>query len=315
MKRTAYLRAMLSLVVVVAGHAAADTQTCDTLASQFEARRASLDAPQVSAALFASADGGCAALATRLLEAGASVAARDRLGGTALTHAARTGHEAVVRLLLAHGADIDIRTVEGATPLFAAVERNHAAAAQALIEAGANINLPGRAGVTPLSAAAFNGSKKVVDLLLAHGADPTVGDLSGKVPIVYAAARGFTPVVLDLLGKGADVNAVYGNRLTVLMWAAGHANDVPVDDGVALVTLLLDKGAAVDARDDRGRTALMTAAELNHAEIVGLLLQRGADPMVRDRDGKTAADLASAEQVRVALRESRPMPKGGAEGP
>ena len=58
------------------------------------------------------------------------------------------------------------------------------------------------------------------------------GDASGKTPILYAAARGFTPVVTRLLGTGIDVNAVYGNKLTLLMWAAGYANDVPVDDGV-----------------------------------------------------------------------------------
>ena len=104
-----------------------------------------------------------------------------------------------------------------------------------------------------------------------------------------------------LLAAGADVNAQYGNKLTVLMWAAGHANDVPVDDGVQLVTLLLDKGAAVEARDDRGRTALMAAAELGHADIVDLLLRKGADPRNRDTMGKSAADLASSEAIRAAL--------------
>ena len=85
------------------------------------------------------------------------------------------------------------------------------------------------------------------------------------------------------------------------MWAAGHANDVPVDDGVTLVTFLLDKGADVEARDDRGRTALMTAAELGHAEIVELLLRHGADPRDRDTAGKSALDLATAEPIRAAL--------------
>ena len=182
-----------------------------------------------------------------------------------------------------------------------AVEQDRKAAAQALVSAGAGVNLPGRGGVTPLAAAAFNGDLSLVDLLLSHGADPTLADLGGKVPIVYAAGRGFTPVVSRLLTAGADVNAQYGNKLTVLMWAAGHANDVPVDDGVQLVTMLLDKGAAVEARDDRGRTALMAAAELGHAEIVDLLLGRGADPRDRDATGKSAADLASSEALRATL--------------
>ena len=306
MRRTVSIGMALWLVGLASSSdsASADQLTCETLGGQFEARQATLEVPQVSAALFASAEGGCTDLAGRLLKAGASVSARDRLGGTALTHAARAGRDAMVRLLLEHGADPDIRTVDGATPLFVAVEQNRLAAAQALLDAGAKLNIPGRAGVTPLSAAAFNGNLQLVDLLLKHGADPTLGDLSGKVPIVYAAARGFTPVVLRLLETGGDIDTAYGNHLTVLMWAAGHANDVPVDDGVQLVGMLLDKGAAIGARDDRGRTALMMAAELDHAEIVDLLLKRGASPDVRDRDGKSAEDLASSTPVRAALAEA-----------
>ena len=289
------------LLVAASAGAAADSTTCDKLASSYEARRTTLEAPQVSATLFAAAEANCATLATHLVNEGASVAARDRLGGTALPHAARAGHAPVIRLLLARGAELNIRTVEGTTPLFVAVEQNRTAAAQALVEAGADVNIPGKGAVTPLGAAAINGNSTLIDLLLERGADPALADLGGKVPIVYAAGRGFTPVVSRLLAAGTDVNARYGNRLTVLMWAAGHANDVPVDDGVQLVTMLLDRKAEVDARDDRGRTALMTAAELGHAEIVGLLLKHGADPNARDLAGKKAADLTSAEPVRALL--------------
>jgi uncharacterized protein len=121
------------------------------------------------------------------------------------------------------------------------------------------------------------------------------------VPIVYAAARGFAPIVIRLLATGADINATYGNDLTLLMWAAGYADDVPIDDGVALVGLLLDKGAALDAQDDRGRTALMTASELGHGEVVDLLLRRGARTDIRDKAGKSAADLTSVEAIRAKL--------------
>ena len=229
--------------------------------------------------------------------------ARDRTGGSALTHAARGGHEAVVRVLLAHGAAIDLRTVEGAAPLYVAVEQNRARAAAALVEAGANVNLPGRAGVTPLAAAAYNGNLSLVDLLLVHGAEAGARDVSGKTPILYAAARGFAPIVTRLLETGIAINATYGNQLSLLMWAAGHANDVPVDDGVQLVALLLDKGAAIDAADDRGRTALMTAAALGHEEVVAFLRRRGASVTLRDKAGRTAADLAASEPIRTLLRD------------
>ena len=86
---------------------------------------------------------------------------------------------------------------------------------------------PGRSGVTPLAAAAFNGKDRLVALLLAHRADPLALDSTGKSPIVYAAARGHRAIVDRLLGAGVPVDTRHGNGLTALMWAAGHANDVP----------------------------------------------------------------------------------------
>ncbi len=75
-------------------------------------------------------------------------------------------------------------------------------------------------------------------------------------------------------GVAADTR--YGNELTALMWAAGHDEGVGSRAAGAVIALLLDRGAPVDAADNRGRTALMMAAELGDAAVVELLL--GAAP-------------------------------------
>jgi len=59
--------------------------------------------------------------------------------------------------------------------------------------------------------------------------------------------------------------------------------------------------ARLDDADDRGRTALMIAAELGHAAVVELLIKHGASTALRDHAGKTALDLATNEAVRRKL--------------
>jgi len=85
------------------------------------------------------------------------------------------------------------------------------------------------------------------------------------------------------------------------MWAAGHANDVPDADGVRTTALLLARGARLNEVDNRGRTALMIAAELGHADIVKLLLAHGAATDSKDNEGHTAIDLADPA-VRPSLQ-------------
>ena len=89
------------------------------------------------------------------------------------------------------------------------------------------------------------------------------------------------------------------------MWAAGYEDGVGVPAAVSVVDLLLNSGAPLDAVDDRGRTALMIAADLGHDEMADLLIQRGADRNVRDRAGKTALDLAANDNVRRTLALAR----------
>jgi uncharacterized protein len=85
------------------------------------------------------------------------------------------------------------------------------------------------------------------------------------------------------------------------MWAAGHADNAPEAESLRSVSLLLERGAKVNARDDRGRTPLMIAAGLNHTEIARALIAAGADVSLRDRAGKSAADLAATEDTRAVV--------------
>jgi ankyrin repeat protein len=83
-----------------------------------------------------------------------------------------------------------------------------------------------------------------------------------------------------LLDAGADANAPDPAGDTPLMNVArvGRAD---------AVTLLLDRGATIDAADGTyQQTALMVAVRENHPDIVKLLIARGASVNARTRVGR-----------------------------
>ena len=280
---------------------AADSDRCQELGRLFEIAKPQITAIEVSLMLFSAVDGNCIAMATELLDYGASVDARDRFGARPLSHAARFGHLPMVDLLLARGAPINARNLAGATALYVAAERGHTSIAQRLIERGADVKLAGRSGISPVAAAAYAGDDAIVEALLGRGADERAPDETGKPPIVYAAAGARLDIVKRLLARNVDLNAHYRNDLTLLMWASGPDEKAPEAQAIKVVSYLLDAGAHIDDRDDRGRTALMIAAEGGRAEIANLLLARGADPSLKDKAGKRAADLTVLSSLRERL--------------
>ncbi len=92
--------------------------------------------------------------------------------------------------------------------------------------------------------------------------------------------------IIDLLLEaGADVNARMVGGTSVLMFAVLFS-EVPI------VEKLLQKGADVNARDDNDPTVLMAAVSKSSAAMVTLLLQAGADINAKDNTGKTALTYA-----------------------
>ncbi len=276
--------------------------TCGWLRGRIAQAESQLNPARLNSFLFRAADEGCTTIVRELLDRGASVFARDRVSNTALLYAAHSGHKELVELLLDRGADINHANLDGSTALARAIARRRHDVARLLLERGASTAGLAPHGSTLLATAAFEGDEQLVRVLLDHHSDPNEPDGTGKGPLVYAAAKGLTPIVQLLLDAGADVNRVYAHNLTALMWAAGYPNIVTAQDGLATAELLVAQGASIHAVDDRGRSALMIAAERGHAEMVKWLMEHGADAALRDKQGKTAAELASDAAVLAALQ-------------
>ena len=97
------------------------------------------------------------------------------------------------------------------------------------------------------------------------------------------------------LKNGADVDFIDydgqgGSETFALKLAAAS-------DNVAVVKLLLDKGANVDLTGEDGQTALMTACEYGNTKIAKLLLTKGAQAYLQDAQRKTALMYLCGEKV------------------
>ena len=90
---------------------------------------------------------------------------------------------------------------------------------------------------------------------------------------------------LGLLEQGADLEAKDDKGRTTLTWAAHRGH---VDVALAL----MDKGSDLEAKDNFGKTAFMFAALNGHIELTIQILEKGACLETADNDGTTALMLA-----------------------
>ncbi len=144
-------------------------------------------------------------------------------------------------------------------------------------------------------AVAAGDDERALDLLAAQPALANAWSGDGFTPLHFAGFFSRPAIAERLLVMGADPAAVARNPTRV----------TPLHSAVAArcheaCRLLLERGAPVDARQQQGWTALMSAGLHGDEPLADLLLRHGATPGVRSDDGRTAADLAE-EKGHAAL--------------
>lgn len=147
-----------------------------------------------------------------------------------------------------------------------------------LVRQGADVNTRSPAsGGTPLFLASRLEDGALVEELLARGArvDERVNNMT---PLCAVAGEGGSgPTVERLLAHGAEPNCWWQGYTPLMLEAAA--------DHATTVRALLEHGAALNARDSRGRTALVFAARNGAVHSVAELVGAGADPEARDFSG------------------------------
>ncbi|MEM6710134.1 MAG: ankyrin repeat domain-containing protein [Pseudomonadota bacterium] len=301
----------------------------------------------------------CAAYASesvvaRLIALGAEVNEQDDNGQTPLMWAAAHGRIDTATRLINAGARLESQSAGGLTPLMFAVKSGSADMAEALVDAGANPRVHLADGTSLLQLALYQDNFAFAERLLSSQSELHRYDLNGHKPLHVAARAGHAKLAARLLELGADINARTGKstipwryesnfkagdyqfpELPPLLLAAqqGHA---------AVVSLLGERGADLDATDDRGNNVVLTAAASGSAaalgaalelvpqvdkqnqrgqtalhrvlqsaegraltELLEVLAQHGARTDIPDANGKSAADLAAAEHFPGKLEFER----------
>jgi ankyrin repeat protein len=111
--------------------------------------------------------------------------------------------------------------------------------------------------------------------------------------VCRSAQVGRSDVVEALLQAGADVNKADVKGCAPLSFAAS----------AAIATMLIERGANVNAANQFGETALLTAADKGRADVVEALLQAGADVNKADEDGYAPLSFAASASIATMLIE------------
>jgi ankyrin repeat protein len=202
------------------------------------------------------------------------------------------------------------KTQAGDDSLVSAVNAGDAEAVKRLLRHGANPNIFDSKGSSPLAAACYKGDMEIVKILLNNKADPNGKDPQYQTTALHAAASAGKPEVVKLLlDNAANVNARTTPDGTTPLFAA-----LMKDSNIAVIRLLIEAGADVNAQHQIGLTALMMASAKGYSDVVTVLLKSGADPAIKSSTGGTALSYAldkGHDKVAEILRRDGSAVKGG----
>lgn len=144
------------------------------------------------------------------------------------------------------------------------------------LERGAHINSVDDSGRPLISIAVATKNIPMVHLLIHSGANIDACDKEGETPLMMAVKMKYSDMSVLLIDFGASLHSIDNAGNSPLHLAAG------LNSSHNLAKLLLDKRAVIDAKNNLQMTPLHVAAGNHDAKMLSLLLERGADINARD---------------------------------
>jgi ankyrin repeat protein len=187
---------------------------------------------------------------------------------------------------------------------FVAVNRDDPVMVDSLLKRGFDPNTPNAQGQYGLFLALREGSLKVARVLVDWPSTRVeTRNTVDESALMMAALKGHADMARRLIARGADVNKTG--------WAPLHY--AATGSHAALITMLLDAHAYIDAESPNGTTPLMMASQYGSAAAVRQLLDAGADASLKNQLGLSAQDFAMrsgrqevVEILAAHLRKQRP---------
>jgi ankyrin repeat protein len=217
---------------------------------------------------------GIVTIIQKLISRGASVRGSKSCWGGPIVFAAEKGHVAAIEILVSNGAYFNAREqdkdwkegdpwgewTDGNRALHSAARNGHLDAFRKLLDLGASTGSKDRQGMGVLLTAAGHGSFGIVSLLLSIGVRISEVDRKGNTALHLAIEHNHNQEI-KILYHPSIINARNGDGLTALHLACRHyysRRDIK---------MLLDCGANIEAKNDKGQTPLIfTSADEGEIE-------------------------------------------------
>lgn len=259
-----------------------------------------------------------------LRDFGADIAAVDKLGRTAVVHAATNGHVATLTKLLRWGVSPTEPDTSENAPLHYAAAYGWTACVRLLVEdpkeggAGVDPNVLNSWKTAPISLAIQKGKHDVARFFLqTQRADINIVDAAGD-PLLFTCVRRYLEEV-----RGATIPSKC-DKLSSLPWTLRALLNKPALDlskrdlrgntvlhvlatvdmrkaclfyqqeALALTEMLIAKGAPVDGANQQNEQPIISAAKCGNSALVRIFLPATDLTTCIDRDGNTLAHLALA---------------------
>ena len=224
------------------------------------------------------------AIAQYLIEKENGIDTQNDNKWTPLHFAIRYNQPEMAKLLIEKDVRLSEPNINLWTPLHLALRYEQPEIAEDLISRGADLNMKDSEEWTPLHVALRFSDPRIAIQIIDRGADIFHRTNENWTPLLLALRYSERDICKLLIDKGSDINTANNNQVTPLMMAAKFNPD--------LVLALLEKEILLESKDANGKTALHYALEGKNRDAFSLLILKGADIDAENNDGKSPIKLA-----------------------